>query len=307
MIEISNLTKELNKKTVISNFSVSAQRQECRGVFGSEGAAKTILFKMLAGSATPTSGHVSILGFDTRTHARQACQAVGYQPAEFNHPSMSVGALLDFIATLRGFRGAEKRQRVDRVAMQLDISRLLRHPVSALALGLKRKVAIAQAILHDPAILLLDEPCAGLASEQQNQVRALIRSLTDEMTVIIASRDCDALAGICTRGLVIRNGCLLADSPMPELLRSSRHFQAVTLASESALDLLALAVLPGVAGIEESTLRPGTVTVLAMPGHSILPSISALIANRHWPVHSLNLEPGRLGDVVHHLSHEAPL
>ncbi len=307
MIEISNLTKKLNKKNVINDFSLSAQRQECLGLFGSEGPTKTTLLKILAGSTSPSAGQVSILGFDTRTHARQASQAVGYQPAEFSHPSMSVSSLLDFIATLRGFSGAEKRKRVDRVVMQLELSSLIGHPISTLATGLKRKVAIAQAILHDPAVLLLDEPCEGLASHQQGKIRALIQSLTEEMTVIIASRDCESLADTCTRGLVIGDGCLLADSPMPELLRSSRHFQAVTLASESALDLLALAVLPGVAGIEEDRLRPGTVTVLAMPGHSILPAVNALIANRHWQVHSLKMEPGRLSDVVHHLSHEAPL
>ena len=305
MIEISNLTKKLNNKNVINDFSLSAKRQECLGLFGLEGATKTTLLKLLAGSISPSSGQVNILGFDTRTHARQACQAVGYQPAEFNHPSMSVSYLLDFIAALRGFSGAEKRSRVDKVVARLELSPLLGHPINTLALGLKRKVAIAQAILHDPAILLLDEPCEGLASHQQGKVKALIQSLTEEMTVIIASRDCDSLADTCTRGLVIGHGDLLADFPIPDLLRSSRHFQAVTLTSESALDLLALAVLPGVAGIEEDRLRPGTVTVLAMPGHSILPSISALIANRNWQVHSLKMEPGRLSDAVHRVSHEA--
>ena len=307
MIDISNLTKKLNNTLLIDDFSFSAQRQECLGLFGLEGAAKTTLLKMLTGSISPSLGQVTILGFDTRTHPRQACQAVGYQPAEFNHPLMSVSSLLGFIATLRGFRGADKRRRVDNVVTRLELAPLLKYPINALAPGLKRKVAIAQAILHEPAVLLLDEPCEGLASHQQDKVKALIQTLTEEMTVIIASRDCEALANTCTRGLIVGNGRLLADSPMPELLRNSRHFQAVTLAADAALDLLALAVLPGVAGIEEDRHRPGTVTVLAMPGHSILPSISALIANRHWPVHSLKMEPGRLNDVVHHLSHEATL
>lgn len=307
MIEINNLTKQLDKITVINNFSFSAQRQECLGLFGFEGAGKTTLLKMLAGATNPSSGRVNILGFDTHTHGRQACQAVGYQPAEFDHPTLSVSGVLDFIATLRGFTGAEKRRRVDRAVEQLELSPLLNYPISALPLGLKRKVAIAQAILHEPGILLLDEPCEGLAPHQQGKIRALIQSLTEQMTVIIASRDCEALADTCTRGLVVGNGRLLADAPMPELLGSSRYFQAVTLSSESALDLLAVAVLPGVAGIEEDHLRPGTVTVLPMPGHCILPSISTLIANRQWQVHSLRLEPGRLNDVVHQLSQEAPL
>lgn len=307
MIEISNLTKKHGLNNVIADFTFSAKRQECLGLFGSDGTAKTTLFKIISGSTTPSIGHVNVLGFDTQRHVRQACQAVGYQPATFGHPTLSVSSLLSFIAALRGFRGADKRKRLDKAVVRLELSPLLKYPISTLPPSLQRKVAIAQAILHDPAVLLLDEPYEGLASHHHNKISALIQSLTEEMTVIIASRDCETLVDTCTRGLVVGRGRLLADASITDLLRSSRHFQAVTLTSESALDLLALAVLPGVAGIEEDHHRPDTVTVLAMPGHSIFPSISALIAKRQWQVNSLRLEPGRLNDVVHHLSQETPL
>jgi ABC-2 type transport system ATP-binding protein len=306
MIEISNLTKYLNKKSVISDVSFSAKRQECLGLFGLEGAGKTTLLKMIAGATQPSSGQVRILGLDTQTHGYHARKAIGYQPESgVNHPTLSVKNLLSFIATVRGFQGAEKRRRVDRAASRLELWPVLGYPINTLPPGLKRKVAFAQALLHDPHVLLLDEPGEGLAPHQQEKISTLIQSLADEMTIIVASRDCEALAGVCTRALVIGGGRLLADTPMPELQRSSRHFRAVTLAAKSALDLLALAVLPGVAGIEEDRHGPGTVTVLAMPGHSIYPAICALIANRRWEIHSLNLEPGRLNDVVHHLSQEA--
>ena len=306
MIEISNLTKYLNKKSVISDVSFSAKRQECLGLFGLEGAGKTTLLKMIAGATQPSSGQVRILGLDTQTHGYHARKAIGYQPESgVNHPTLSVKNLLSFIATVRGFQGAEKRRRVDRAASRLELWPVLGYPINTLPPGLKRKVAFAQALLHDPDVLLLDEPGEGLAPHQQEKISTLIQSLADEMTIIVASRDCEALAGVCTRALVIGGGRLLADTPMPELQRSSRHFRAVTLAAKSALDLLALAVLPGVAGIEEDRHGPGTVTVLAMPGHPIYPAICALIANRRWEIHSLNLEPGRLNDVVHHLSQEA--
>ncbi|MBI6552160.1 ABC transporter ATP-binding protein [Pseudomonas sp. LY-1] len=306
MIEISNLTKYLNKKSVISDVSFSAKRQECLGLFGLEGAGKTTLLKMIAGAIQPSSGQVRILGLDTHTHSYHARKAIGYQPESgVSHPTLSVKNLLRFIATVRGFQGAERRRRVDHAASRLELWPVLDYPINTLPPGLKRKVAFAQALLHDPDVLLLDEPSEGLAPHQQGKISRLIQSLADEMTIIVASRDCEALAGVCTRALVIGGGRLLADTPMPELQRSSRHFRAVTLAAESALDLLALAVLPGVAGIEEDRHGPGTVTVLAMPGHSIYPAICALIANRRWEIHSLNLEPGRLNDVVHHLSQEA--
>lgn len=308
MIEISNLTKKLGRKSVINHLSFSVQQNECLGLFGHEGAGKTTLLKLIAGLITPSSGHVNILGYNTRTHRLQAAEAVGYQPEPgICQPTMSVAGFLDLVATFRRFRGAEKRRRIDRATMQLELSAVLNDPLHALSMGLQRRVALAQAILHDPRVLLLDEPTEGLSPYQQGKIRTLIRSLNEEMTVIVATRDCETFSDICTRALVIGGGHLLADKPMPEFLRGSRHFRAVTLAADTPLDLLALAVLPGVAGIEEDRHSPGTVTVLAMPGHAIYPHISALIANRRWQVNSLNVERGRLNDVVHHLSQEASL
>ena len=305
MIEISNLTKHLGRKSVITNFSFSAQRQECVGLLGESGAGKTTLLSLIAGTSKPTSGQIIIQGFNIRTHALQAKKAMGYQrQGGLNHPAMSVKGVLDFIAAIRGFSGAEKRRQVDQVATQLELLPVLNRPIDVLSLGFKRRVAIAQAIVHSPSVLLLDEPTEGLCIDQRLKFKALIQSLTEQMTVLIASRHYDELAHTYTRALVIAGGRLVADASLSDLQRSSRHFQAVTLAADSPLDLLALAVLPGVAGIEEDRHAPGTVTVLAMPGHSIFASINALIAYRGWNITSMNLEPGRLNDVVHHLSQE---
>lgn len=308
MIEVQNLTKYLDKKNLIDSISFIANQKECLGLFGEDHAVKTALLNMIAGSTHPSSGHINIQGLNTQTQTFKARKLVGYQlDQDADHPMMSVKEFLTYIAAIRGFHGNEKRARVEEAATRLELWPILSAPLNALSIGLKRKVAIAQAILHGPAVLLLDEPTAGLAPDQKRRLRALIQSLTQEMTVIIASRDCDALSELCTRALVIAGGRLVADTPLPDLQRDSRHFQAVTLTAETPLDLLALAVLPGVAGIEEHRHAPGTVTVLAMPGHAIYPHINTLIANRHWKINSLKLEPGRLKDVVHHLSREAPL
>ena len=308
MLEISSLTKRLGKRNVITNLSFSAQRQECIGLFGESGAGKTTLLNVISGLASPSAGHVTVEGFDTQAHPLQARRALGYQLQDgLSHQTMSVKGVLNFIAAVRGFSGAEKRSRVDRAAMRLELSRVLDAPIDTLSVGLKRRVAIAQAILHTPGLLLLDEPIEGLATDQLLKFKTLIQSLTEDMTVLIASRHCDNLSSLCTRALVIAAGHLVADPPLLDLQRNSRHYRAVTLAAETPLDLLALAVLPGVAGIEEDRHAPGTVTVLAMPGHAIYPHINALIASRGWNITSLNLEPGRLNEVVQHLSHEVTL
>ena len=306
MIEINNLTKQQGKKTIINDISFKANQKECLGLFGEDAAIKTTLLNMLSGVSLPSSGHISIEGFDTQTQRLKARKLIGYQlDQDFDHPTMSVKEFLNFIAALRGFHGNEKRARVEEAATRLELWPILSAPLNALSTGSKRKVAIAQAILHGPALLLLDEPTEGLAPDQKPRFKALIQSLTQEMTVIIASRHCDDLSHVCTRALILANGRLVADSPLPDLQRDSRHFQAVTLTADTPLDLLALAVLPGVAGIEEHRHAPGTVTVLAMPGQAIYPHINTLVASRRWKINSLNLEPGRLNDVVHHLSREA--
>lgn len=306
MIEITNLTKYLGRKSVISDFSFCAKRKETLGLFGHDGAGKTTLLKMLSGSTTPTSGQIKIFGHDISLNPRQAKKIIGFQPQlSVSHSTMRVKAFLDFIAEIRGFSGMEKRRVTERSIARLELGHALKCPIEKLPRGLKRKVGIAQAILHDPALLLLDEPTEGLDAHQKQQIRTLIQSLTDEMIVIIASRAPEEVSCICNRALVIADGRLLADTPLPELQRSSRHYQAITLATDSPIDLLALAVLPGVAGIEEDRRNPGTVTVLAMPGQIIYPHVNALIANRRWKINSLSLEPGRLDDVVHHMTQEA--
>ncbi|MCK6186758.1 ABC transporter ATP-binding protein [Pseudomonas sp. EYE_354] len=308
MIEISNLTKHLNGKRLLHDFSLKVNQRQCLGLFGHDHGAKTTLLNLISGSLTPDSGRINIKSFDTQTHTRDVKNIIGYQLLKhLSHPTMSVKEFLHYIAAARGLRGTEKRNCVELAATRLDLLSVLNAPLDALSFGLKRKVGIAQAIVHAPAVLLMDEPTEGLALDQRHAVKELIQSLAQEMTIVVASRNSDELSEYCTRALVIADGCLVADAPLQNLQRESRHFQAVTLTADAPLDLLALAVLPGVAGIEEHRHAPGTVTVLAMPGHSIYPHIHTLIASRGWKINTLNLEPGRLNDVVQYMSQERPL
>lgn len=306
MIEITSLTKKIGKNNLVRDISFSAHHRECLGLVGNHGAGKTTIIKMISGATAPTSGRIQIFSNDIALTALQAKTVVGYQPElPMSHGKMSVKGFLGFIAEIRGFRGAQKHKMIDRAVARLELWQILKCPVEGLPTGLKRRVAIAQAILHDPDLLLLDEPTEGLGADQKQKIRLLIKSLNDEMTIIVASRTPEELTGICDRAVVIADGRLVADTSLRDMQLSSRHYQAVTLAADVPLDLLALAVLPGVAGIEEDRETPGTVTVLAMPGQTIYSHIAALIANRRWKINALKLEPGRLDEVVHHMSREA--
>lgn len=305
MIEVTNLVKYQDTRIIINDISFSASERECIGLFGEDATVKTELLRLMSGSTLPTSGHISIQGFNTQTHPFKARKSVGCQlEQDLGHPRMSVKEFLYFIAAVRGIHGAEKRTRVDQTVARLALTPVLNAPLDTLTASFKRKVAIAQAILHGPALLLLNEPTKGFTADEKQDFKALMKALTHEMTVIIASRFYDELSEFCTRALVIAGGRLVADTSLPDLQRDSRHYQAVTLCADAPLDLLALAVLPGVAGIEEHRYDPGTVTVLATPGHKIYSHINALIAARCWKINSMYLEPGRLNEVVDHLSRE---
>lgn len=307
MIEITNLTKKLGRTVVIDDLTFRVQPRECVGLFGHDGAGKSTLMNMLAGSIPRSSGSIKIAGLDLSTQSSSAKEIIGYQAqSALSHSTMTVKGLLTFMAEIRGLRGPEKRKMVDRAVARLELGHVLKTPVDRLPPGLRRKVALAQAILHDPKLLLLDEPTEGLDAAQKRKISILIKSLAQEMTVVTASRNPEEVSSLCSRALVLGDGRLLADLPLQALQRSSRHHQAVTLAADGPLDLLALAVLPGVAGIEEDRMGPGSVTVLAMPGQIIYPHINTLIANRRWKINTLTLEPGRLSEVIHQLSQEAP-
>jgi ABC-2 type transport system ATP-binding protein len=214
---------------------------------------------------------------------------------------MRVRGFLEFIAEVRGYRGAQKRERVARVVEQLELESVREQSIETLSKGFKRRVGVAQAILHDPRVLILDEPTDGLDPNQKHQVRELIRGLARERIVIISTHILEEVTAVCTRAVVIANGRLLADGTPFELESRSRYHQAVTLVADGELDRAALAALPGVAALEENPLEH-SLTLLARPGEVIFPQVNALIAERGWRIRELDVERGRLDEVFRSLT-----
>lgn len=302
MIEIRNLTKRFAQHTAVDDLSFTVQPGEVLGFLGPNGAGKSTTMKMLTGFLAPTSGTASIFGCDIRTRTLQAQRQIGYLPEGAPcYGDMTVRGFLGFIAEVRGLRGAEKKQRVDRAVAQVELEKVLEQSIETLSKGFKRRVGLAQAILHDPRVLILDEPTDGLDPNQKHQVRQLIQGLACDKIVIISTHILEEVTALCTRAVVIAQGRLLADGTPLELESRSRYHQAVTLVADEALDQAALAALPGVAGIEENT-RESSLSVLARPGEVIFPQVSALIAERGWKIRELNVERGRLDEVFRSLT-----
>ncbi|MNF53896.1 putative ABC transporter ATP-binding protein YbhF [compost metagenome] len=302
MIEITNLTKRFAQHTAVDNLSFRVAPGEVLGFLGPNGAGKSTTMKMLTGFLAPTSGSASIFGFDIQTQTLKAQREIGYLPEGAPcYGDMTVRGFLEFIAEVRGLRGAEKKQRVDRAVGQVELEHVLNQSIETLSKGFKRRVGLAQAILHDPRALILDEPTDGLDPNQKHQVRQLIQSLARDKIVIISTHILEEVTAVCTRALVIASGQVVADGTPFELESRSRYHQAVTLVADGPLDMLALAVLPGVAGIEENAI-PGGLTILAKPGEVIFPQVNQLIHTRGWKVKELDVERGRLDEVFRRLT-----
>ena len=302
MIEIKNLTKRFAQHTAVDDLSFRVQPGEVLGFLGPNGAGKSTTMKMLTGFLAPTSGSASILGFDIQKDTLKAQQQIGYLPEGAPcYGDMTVRSFLEFIAEVRGFKGAEKRQRVAKAVAQVELDAVLEQSIETLSKGFKRRVGLAQAILHDPKVLILDEPTDGLDPNQKHQVRKLIQSLAHDKIVIISTHILEEVSAVCTRAVVIAHGKLLADGTPLELESRSRYHQAVTLVAAQPLDQAALAALPGVAGVEENALEH-SLSILAKPGEVIFPQVNALIAERGWQVKELNVERGRLDEVFRSLT-----
>ncbi|HLT05533.1 MAG TPA: ABC transporter ATP-binding protein [Pseudomonas sp.] len=302
MIELRNLTRRFARHTAVDDLSLTVRPGEVLGFLGPNGAGKSTTMKMLTGFLAPTSGTALIQGFDIRTRPRQAQRLIGYLPEGAPcYEDMRVGAFLEFIARVRGYRGEELRRRVARVTGQLQLEQVLGQTIDTLSKGFKRRVGLAQAILHDPQVLILDEPTDGLDPNQKHQVRELIRGLARDKIVIISTHILEEVGALCSRVAIIANGRLVADSTPLELESRSRYHQAVTLVGEGDLDADALRALPGVAGVERNEREPG-LTVLAEPGQVIYPQVGELIRQRGWAVRELDVERGRLDEVFRNLT-----
>ena len=306
MIKINSLTKRFGEHVAVDNLSFEVSPGEVLGFLGPNGAGKSTTMKMLTGFLTPDGGSASICGFDIGTQTLQAQRQMGYLPEGAPcYGDMRVRGFLEFIAEVRGLRGAERQRQVARAVEQLQLQGVLGQTIETLSKGFKRRVGLAQAILHDPQVLILDEPTDGLDPNQKHQVRGLIQQLASDSNkiVVISTHILEEVSAVCSRAVVIAHGRLLADGTPDELEARSRYHQAVTLSLQQPVDTQPLLALPGVQGVELA--RDGhQVTVLAAPGAVIFPAVGELARQQQWQVQELSVERGRLDEVFRRLTAE---
>ena len=212
MIKTQNLTKNYDGLLAVDDLTFTVEPGEVLGFLGPNGAGKSTTMRMLAGFITPTSGTGSICGHDISADPLAAKAALGYLPEGAPHyGEMTVGGFLDFIADLRGLAGAHRKSRLDYVIGRLQLEPVIAQTIETLSKGFKRRVGLAQAIVHDPKVLILDEPTDGLDPLQKHEVRTLIGEIAREKTIVISTHILEEVDAVCTRAIIVARGKLVAD------------------------------------------------------------------------------------------------
>ncbi len=300
MIKSEHLCKRYESLTAVDDVSFEVRPGEVLGFLGPNGAGKTTTMRMLAGFITPTSGHASICGHDVEADALAAKSCLGYLPEGApGYGEMTVRGFLEFIADLRGLSGA-RRARLGYVIDRLQLEEVLGQTLDTLSKGFRRRVGLAQAIMHDPPVLLLDEPTDGLDPNQKHEVRTLINEMARDKIIVISTHILEEVDAVCTRAIIVAHGRIVADDSPQGLAAQSRYHNAVSVRLERPEDLTAMqaamAALPAVAEVEVSD-RESRLTALPRRGSEILPAVSELAARRGFALKELHLESGRLDEV----------
>jgi ABC-2 type transport system ATP-binding protein len=212
MIQTKNLTKHYHGLVAVDDLTFSVEPGEVLGFLGPNGAGKSTTMRMIAGFITPTGGSASICGHDIAVEPIAAKAALGYLPEGAPcYGEMTVAGFLDFIADLRALAGATRKSRLDYVIGRLQLDGVLEQSIDTLSKGFKRRVGLAQAIVHDPKVLILDEPTDGLDPVQKHEVRTLIAEIAKEKTIVISTHILEEVDAVCTRAIIIARGKLVAD------------------------------------------------------------------------------------------------
>jgi ABC-2 type transport system ATP-binding protein len=257
--------------------------------------------RMVAGFVPPTSGRAEICGFSIEDQPTEAKRRIGYLPEGApSYGEMTPRDFLSFIAAIRNLTGEQRRSRLDDVIARLHLEGVLDQRIETLSKGFRRRVGLAQAILHDPPVLLLDEPTDGLDPNQKHEVRALINAMAKDKIIVISTHILEEVDAVCSRAIIISEGRIVADETPDALVRRSRYHNAVTLRFVKGNSLAeAASQLRSLNGVEHVEVDEAAHSITAFPKGSALlvTAIGDLAGARQWPLEQMHLESGRMDEV----------
>jgi ABC-2 type transport system ATP-binding protein len=235
MIRIDNLVKSFGTKRAVDGISFTVERGEVLGFLGPNGAGKSTTMRMITGFMPPTEGKVSIGGYDVAESPIEAKRLIGYLPENAaSYPDMTVQGFLRFAAELRGLAGSARRKAIGRVVDLCFLDSVLHQSIDTLSKGYKHRTCLAQALIHDPDVLIMDEPTDGLDPNQKHEVRTLLRELGRNKAIVFSTHILEEVDAACTRAIIIDRGRIVANGTPEELRAMSELAGAVTVQARGA-------------------------------------------------------------------------
>jgi len=303
MLEIDGLVKRFDSIKAVDDVSFSVQKGEVLGFLGPNGAGKSTTMKMITGFLRPDAGQVTVCGYDLAEDPIAAQSQIGYLPEGAPaYGDMTPAGFLEFIAEVRGYARKEADTAISQAISRAQLQSVLKQPIETLSKGFKRRVGLAQAILHDPPVLIMDEPTDGLDPNQKFAVRRLISAMAKDKAIIISTHILEEVDAVCSRAMIIDRGKIVADGTPQELMERSTYYNAVTVSVASADATAAKPRLQSIDGVDhvmEDASSVGLVryTLIPKSGVQLFQPVSALLASEDWDVRGLMAEAGRLDDV----------
>ncbi|TQV86256.1 ABC transporter ATP-binding protein [Exilibacterium tricleocarpae] len=262
MLEVSELTRSYGSFVAVDSVNFTIGQGEIVGLLGHNGAGKTTIMKMLSGYLEPNRGEIRIDGLDLAADAKVIQQRLGYLPENLPvYPELSVADYLDYAADLKGLKNPAKTAEIQRAVKATEIGEKLLSPIATLSRGYKQRVGVAQAILGDPKLLILDEPTNGLDPTQTEHMRQLIRDIAKHATVILSTHIMQEVDALCDRVLILRGGRLAVDAKLETLRHSNRLLLVTSLDTAAAQSKLS--AIAGVASLDPQPQQPVAATPAA--------------------------------------------
>lgn len=305
MIEVSGLTKRFGDTVAVNNLSFAVKQGEVLGFLGPNGAGKSTTMKMISGFLTPDHGTVKISGIDIEREPVKAKSCLGYLPEGMPlYSDMPVHSFLAFIGRIRAIPPADLAARIATVVEDVQLGEVLTEPIASLSKGYKRRVGVAQALLHDPPALVLDEPTDGLDPNQKDQVRSLIENIAQNKAIILSTHILDEVEAVCSRVIIIDRGEIVVDSdPRTLATRSGKHntvhLSLIEIDPEAAKSQLRQ--IEGIRRVQYME-KENSFELIPMDGQSIVHSVWQKVTSNGWKIKTISEQGGRLDDVFRQLT-----
>jgi gliding motility-associated transport system ATP-binding protein len=308
MIKVQNLAKVFGTKRAVDGVSFAVERGEVLGFLGPNGAGKSTTMRMITGFISPTAGTVTIGGFDIVEKPIPAKRLIGYLPE--NAPAytdMTVHGFLNFAAEIRGLRGDARKKAVARAVEMCFLESVVHQSVETLSKGYRHRTCFAQSIIHDPDVLILDEPTDGLDPNQKHEVRGLIRRMGASKAIVFSTHILEEVDAVCSRAIIIDRGKIVANGTPQELRRKSEWSGAVTLRVSGVNAAAVNQRLAQLAAVRRAVIldeNAGGVTARAFPKPDVNGALARSISEalQDWRLEELHTEQGRLDEVFRRIT-----